>query len=424
VLPSRVARRRDCAARKMGAMPHDMVKAAAANERAPVTGESYTSARHLVVAERHAEAGLRLFPEPDVTRDGPLGWAEPSVNFLLESTRPVAAAGRANVNAWYSRFPDRDGGFGARLKSPRGADHEVALDELLLHERLARKATVSYEEDGPGPDFRLYSDGRYIGAIEVLSLFMGQGWSDVQARHGRIADELNRRLALDRWFIYFEVVQLDRDPSARALASWVSRIIDQLPDPTKSGVREHHHTYTAQGVRLSFTFAACKPDPAGPRGRIVGPGPILGGFVKSSDRLRVAFQKKAGSRYDLRDSPFALCVGIHDPFCSLDQIETALYGNVQYEVATMTRSRAQNGFFGRGPRDPGGKNTRISCVFVMSNWHPWEPEKARFMRLDNPFAMRPFPEELLAVDARVARVGQGKGRISCEWRPARPVDTW
>jgi hypothetical protein len=423
VVPSRVARSRDCAARKMDAMPHDKTKAAA-RQRMAVTGEAYTEARRMVIAERGAQAGSSLFPEPDVTRDGPLGWVEPPVNFLLESTRPIAVAGRVNVNAWYSRFPDREGRFGARLKSCKGTDHEVALDELLLHERLAQKAKVSYEENGTGPDFRLYSGGRHVGAVEVMSLFMEQGWSEVQARHGRIADELNRRLALDRWFIYFDVVQLDRDPSAKALTEWASEIMEELPDPSKSGIREHHRTYTAQGVRLSFTFAACKPDPDRPRGRIVGPGPVIGGLVKSGDRLRTALQKKAGNRYDLRDSPFAICVGLHDPFCSLDQIEAALYGNVQYEVATMSRSRAQNGFFGRRPGEPEGRNTRISCVFVISNWHPWEPEKARIIRLDNPFAARRFPEELLAVDAQVARVDHGDGRFSFEWLPARPADAW
>jgi hypothetical protein len=119
----------------------------------------------MIIPEQRAQADPLLFPEPGAARDGPLGWAEPSVNFLLESTRPVAAAGRANVNAWYSRFPDHEGNLGARLTSPRGADHEVALDELLLHEKLAQKAKVSYEEDGSGPDFRLYSDDRHIGAI-------------------------------------------------------------------------------------------------------------------------------------------------------------------------------------------------------------------------------------------------------------------
>ena len=423
VIAIAVARRRDSAAGGMGTMPHDKVKAAA-RKRMAMTGEARTEARRKVIAEEQARASLLLLPEPALVREGPLGWAEPSVNFLLESTRPIAATGRANVNEWYSRFPDHDRGFGTRLTSRKGTDHEVALDELLLHERLAQNARVSYEEDRQGPDFRLYRDEKYLGAIEVMSLYMERGWSDEQARHSRIADQLNSRLSLDRWFISFEVAQLDREPSARGLASWVSGIIDQLPDPGMSDTRTHHETYTANRVRLRFMFSPCKPDPTGTRGRIVGPGPVIGGFVKSAERLRIALQKKAGGRYELRDSPFAVCVGVHDPFCSLDQIEAALYGNVQYEVATMARSRAENGFFGRGPECPEGKNTRISCVFAMSNWHPWQPEKARVIRLDNPFAAQPFPEGLLAVDAQVTRVDHGNGRISFEWLPSRPADTW
>jgi hypothetical protein len=388
------------------------------------TSEPYSKARRKVLAEEQARAGLLLFPEPTLVHEGPLGMAEPSVNFLLESTRSVAATGRANVNDWYSRFPDHDGRFGARLISPKGTDHEVALDELLLHERLTPNARVSYEEDGQGPDFRLYLGQEHLSAIEVMSLFMEHGWSGEQARHGRIADELNRRLSIDRWFISFEIAQLDRDPSVKGLASWVSGVIDQLSNLGGPDIRAHHDTYTANGVRLYFTFSPCKPDPAGARDRIVGPGPIIGGFVKSAERLRVALNAKAGSRYELRDSPFAIFVGVHDPFCSLDQVEAALYGSVQYEVATMARSRAETGFFGRGPECPEGRNTRISCVFVMSNWHPWQPEKARVIRMDNPFAARQFPEGLLAVDAQVARIDRGNGRFSCEWLPGRPSDTW
>jgi hypothetical protein len=402
-------------------MPHDKIKAAA-RKRMAVTQEPYTTARRKVITEEQARKSLPLFPEPAFVRDGPLGWAEPSVNFLLESTRPIAATGRANVNDWYSRFPDHDGGFGARLTSPRGTDHEVALDELLLHERLAQNARVSYEEDGQGPDFRLYRDDKYLGAIEVMSLFMERGWSDDQIRHGRIADELNKRLRLDKWFVSFEIAQLDRDPSGKGLANWVSATIDRISDQEDPNIRSHHETYTADGVRLHFTFSACKPDPTGARGRIVGPGPVIGGWVKSAERLRIALRGKAGGRYQLRGCPFAICAVVHDPFCSLDQIEDALYGSVQYEVATMAHSRAKNGFFGRGPEDPAGKNTRISCIFVMSNWRPWQPEKARIVRLDNPFATQPFPEELLAVDAQVVRINHNDGRSAWEWRPDRPTD--
>src|SRR5262245_50865852 len=113
----------------MGTMSHDKIKAAT-RTRMALTGEPYNKARRQVIADRQARTGSLLFPEPTLVREGPLGWAEPSVNFLLESSRSVAATGRTNVNEWYSRFPDPDRKFGTRLISPRGTDHESALDEL------------------------------------------------------------------------------------------------------------------------------------------------------------------------------------------------------------------------------------------------------------------------------------------------------
>ncbi len=118
------------------------------------------------------------FPEPAARRDGPMGWAEPSVSFYLKSTRPVASVGRATINDWYSRFPDPNGAFLGRIRSAEDADHEGALDE---------------------------------------------------PRHDRLADELDKRVSPDRWGLNFEIIRMDRTPSARRLATWVRRTVDALP---------------------------------------------------------------------------------------------------------------------------------------------------------------------------------------------------
>ena len=134
------------------------------------------------------------FPEPTVPRTGPMGGTEPRVNFYLQSTRPEAVSGRSVVNEWYARFPDPNGHFQRRLRSTEDADHEGPLDELFIYQRLIRNARVSYEEGGRGPDFRLYRDSVHIASVEMISLFMRHDWEARQARHDRIADELNRRL--------------------------------------------------------------------------------------------------------------------------------------------------------------------------------------------------------------------------------------
>jgi hypothetical protein len=404
-------------------MSHDKIKPVVHQQLAD-TGEPYAEARRQVLTSPGS-----VFSEPAVPRDAPLGWAEPSVNFLLQSTRPLAAKGRKTINYWYSHFPDLDRKFRARLRSSKGTDYEVAQDELFVHERLVGNARVSYEEGGAGPDFRLYQGPDYLGAIEVLSLFMAGDWSNQQNQHGRIADELNRRLTLDKWFVSFEVKKSDRDPSFKPLATWINRTISRLPDPLGVDGRTQAVTYTAEGIQLDFTFIRCKPSPVGARDRIVGPGPVIGGFVKSGERLRVALDGKAGGRYELRNSPFALCVCVHDPFCSLDQLETSLYGRVQYEYEVggsgeVNRSRAKDGFFGRTPGNLGGKNRRVSCVFAVNNWQPWSPEKASVLRLDNPFADHQFPDDLLATNSRVAHVESDGSRSTFDWVPGRPSDVF
>jgi hypothetical protein len=388
------------------------------------TGEPYAEKRRQPQDGPHV-----VFVEPEIPFDGPIGWAEAPVNFLIKSSRPAACLARKTINDWYSRFPDPDGKFRARLTSQKGTGHQVALDELYVHEHLTRSAKVSYEEGGTGPDFRIYQGTEYLGAVEVLSLFMAADWSGQQDRHSRIADELNKRLTLDRWFIGFEIIRLDRDPSFAKLASWVNREITSLPVAPETESMTRAATYSAKGIQLDFSFSRCEPRPAGTRDRIVAAGPVIGGLVRSGGRLLVALTKKAGGRYELRNAPLALCVGVHDPFCDLDELETAIYGHVQYAYQVggsgeVNRSRAHDGFFGRTPRPREGKNRRVSCVFAVCNWFPWTSEKSVILRFDNPFADHPFPENLLPAAAQVTRVQKDRPGITFDWVPARPSLAW
>ena len=71
-----------------------------------------------------------------------------------------------------------------------------------------------------------------------------------------------------------------------------------------------------------------------------------------------------------RGRPFAVLIGIHDAFCSLDQIVDALLGGEQVAVATGRVSRRGDGFYGRSQQFPNGKNRRVSCVFALQDWMP------------------------------------------------------
>ena len=127
----------------------------------------------------------------------------------------------------------------------------------------------------------------HVASIEMISLFMRHDWDTEQARHDRIADELNRRLEVGRWGLHFEIARLDRSPPLGRLVAWVKRTIDTLPsyDSTKlDSFSPPRRSFTSDGVNLQFEFTPRTA--ARPGDRIVGSGPVIGGFVNSAIRLR------------------------------------------------------------------------------------------------------------------------------------------
>jgi hypothetical protein len=186
---------------------------------------------------------------------------------------------------------------------------------------------------------------------------MRQAWSGEEQRHGRLRDELDGRLTLSSHYI-------------------------------------------SKAVELEFIFAPRPSDtPPKPTDRIDALGPMLGGWVNSDLRLRDALDAKAGNRYDLRDRPFVILIGVHDVFCSLDQIMDALLAESRLPVATGNVSRRGDGFYGSSQRYPNGKNRRVSCVFALQDWMPGVSEP-RLLRFDNPFSEMEFPNEVLPADYR------------------------
>lgn len=358
-----------------------------------------------------------VFPEPTVQRDGSLGGAEPEVNFYLTSTRPEAVAARQWVNAAYSRFPDTTGSLASRLRSTDNIQHLSALDELFVHEQLVPYGRVVPEEGGQGPDFRIYRDTEYVGAVEVATLFMKQELAAEMQRHATITDFLNARVALTDWFVHFEVIEQDR-------ANWVGQQIQGLPGAGVAGrTAMPWMPYETDGVKLRFRFVPRVSDvPPKPTDHIVGMGPMIGGFVDSYLRLRSALEKKVQKRYDTRDKPMAIFVGERDTMSSLDQFEDALLGNEQVVIAIGQVERAKNGFFGLTKERPEGKRREISCLITTRGWVPWAPTAATLVRFDNPFAASEFPDDLLPAQYRLAKVEIDHG-VAMAWLPPGHPDS-
>jgi hypothetical protein len=369
-----------------------------------------------------------LFEEPLKARTRPLGRIEPSVHFLTESTRPEAVAARRVVNSWYYEFPDQNGSFGRRLRSELDREHYQALDELSIHNLLRQHHhDVRYEEGGVGPDFRVNEDGRCLAALEVLSLFQRQDWTAEEKRHARLADALDAQLRPTAgYFVHFELQHAEREPSPVRFVEFVREGLDALPPHEQlvqslTAIRPRDHLpsaiYEEHGVRALIEFVPMVPDAPSktdPDARIVGMGPIIGGVVNSGERLKKKVKAKAGGRYDIEGVPFLVLAGIHDMFCSDNQVVTALYGGETVTFPSGEPGRRNDGLFGVDPHHPKGRQKRLSAVGVIRGLR-WEAETVDFAILHNPYAATPWPRELLSAGRTFDVVTTADGFMTLDW---------
>jgi hypothetical protein len=366
-----------------------------------------------------------LFGEPDQPRTRWLGRVEPKVHWLTESTRPEAQEARLVVNRWYEAFPDPAGVFAAKLRSDEDAAHFQALGELHLHHLLReRHADVRYEEDGHGPDFRIYVGGTCIGAIEMVSLFQRQDWSAEQLRYGRLADELDRRVRPTAgYFANFQIKRAERDPSPRRFAQFVRDRIAELPphDQAPPSITQQRFDYEEDGVRIEVRFGPMKADARSltdPDARISGIGQVVGGFVNSASRLRARLAEKASSKqrelYGVDGLPFLVAVGVHDICCSTDEVIDALYGSLAVVVGTGEGVRQQDGFFGVDREHRDGRRRAVSGVAVVAG-SPYGPGPAEVTLFHNPFASHVWPPGLLSVARSWGVVERSEGSMRLDW---------
>jgi hypothetical protein len=364
----------------------------------------------------------RVFDEPLVPRTTPLTGTEPQVNWFLQSTRPEAIEGRRIINDLYSRFPDKSGRIRADLRGYDEKRRLSALDEILVHDMLARRQRVEYEEgDGTRPDFRLYDhrDDAYVGAVEVLTLFLREDWDAQERRHAQLQDDLNARLRLTTHWIDFEVRRWDSNPSTRHMAKWIERALDELrTDPSALPVDRfgrQEKVYSTKAVEIVVQFFPLSPTyVVGENARVVLGGAPIAGFINSGARLRERLDEKAG-KYDLHGKPFAIVVGVRDPMCDISEIYEALVGGEEVVIATHQSQRKGDGFFGIWGHRRDGKHRQVSAVFSVHEWYPGGPYRPRITRFDNPMAATPFAEDGLPYSGRWGVTERGATYVRADW---------
>jgi hypothetical protein len=342
-----------------------------------------------------------VFPEPPLNpSDGPF---RNYADWIRDSTSTEARAARVDINTWYAVFPDRDTMVLSRLREHKDVVVLQALDELYTHNLLSKSYEARYEDDERSPDFRLYRGSEYVAGIEVLTLFTEESFASMETRNSRLADEINKRVGSDLWYVGIDIIDWKRQPRYSDVARWLNETLAQIGPPTPNLARDEYPSavYSSPGVDLAFEFIPRSNPSATGSGGIVGFGPGFALPVKPALRLRRNVSDKAGSTYDHRGRPYAVLVSVRDVSCANQDIIDALYGDDaisfppgQPDLATSIRRN--NGLFGRSASEPEGRNRRLSCLFaLMRGWEPGSTVQPTIFRHDNPFAELAFPGDVL-----------------------------
>lgn len=225
------------------------------------------------------------------------------------------------------------------------------------------------------------------------------------------------------YFVDFQFEVIGRDPSPTKFVKWLRAQLAALPayDRIDLGFDRRNlptATYSEQDARIRVRFMPMRkaaPARTDPDARIVGSGPAIGGVVNAAARLKERVGAKAGGRYDLRDAPFLVAVGIHDVVCSDEQVLEAAVGGESIVLATQELVRRNDGLFGKDAANPDGRHRRLSGVAVINSFRPWSPEDTDIALFRNPYAALDRPVSVLP-PTRTFRLGLRRdGVFGFDW---------
>jgi hypothetical protein len=321
-----------------------------------------------------------------------------------------------------------------RGRYAKNAEHYGAMDELYVHHLLQDVTPeIRYEEGGRGPDFRLYTDGRPVLAVEVLSLFMRDDWTQATRAFGRLGDYLNRQLRLQGSFLDVDILEQQADLPLRAIAADARKFLAALPDPQVAAAGTGAvpaADFQRPGVHVRLRALPMRPgarSSTNPDARIVGAGPVIGGMVNSHLRLKRALSDKRAERYELVPGiPYLIVVGNHDLVCDENQLMRAVYGYDWEQPAQpaqpgppLVADEALRGFFDSSRMlgtSGAPRNTRVSAVAVINEPRPCLLNGIQHLVMDNPHASAPLAAELFPATHRF-RAWEG---TNWAWRPRHP----
>lgn len=327
---------------------------------------------------------MSLFDSFERIDGSPATFEEDSFAFLNRARGPVWERIRDVLDQWFADYPPGHAAdIRARFRSRRPGQHPSAWWELYLHRlfsRLGYELTPHPEVTSTTrrPDFEMTrGEARlYLEAAVVFSGVVDEERDGV--REGWIMDALNRGTNRNFYVgIEFEQLGVQRPKDQhvyRPIEEWLATL-----DPDEATV-----VYERTGALPEKLFSVrewrfrCRAYPVKPdarsdsaAGRLLGHGPITGGFLDDREQLVDTLKQKRG-KYGELDAPLVVAVNCASSFMEDDDIASALYGRSVAYLNTLgvaesaaPPNRLRDGIW---TNDAGH---RMAAVVSAVQLHPW-----------------------------------------------------
>jgi hypothetical protein len=342
-----------------------------------------------------------LFDGLERTNASPAKHGEDSFHFLNRAASTYWRTIREELEQWFQTYPSTHrADLRSRFRSRRPDQHWAAWWELYLFRVFtALGFSVEVHPDvatGPGrPDFRVDAEENfYVEATTVFSGVVEEG------RHGERESWILNALDEGRSDNFFVGVRFDtvgqERPSTREVVRPVEKWLRGLdPDVVaasmKAGARPPIHPFAFRDWRIRLEAFPIRPEARGdPDHRLVGVGPMSGGYVNDREILGKALERKK-RRHSKVDSPLVVAVLGMSTFLDDLDVEQALFGSEAVVIDSGQLVRKPDGFW-RGTRGASARD--VSAALVGTAIHP-PFVTTRWPRLWlNPWATRPLDVEV------------------------------
>jgi hypothetical protein len=361
---------------------------------------------------------MLLFDPIARSNSEPASYGEDSFSFLNRVDSRAWAEVRRVLEEWFSSYPAAHAvDLRARFRSPIPSQHWGAWWELYLYRlftclEFAVVVHPDTPERGTHPDFRLDRGGEafFMEALAVSSGVVEEGRHGT--REGWILDAVNQAKNANFFVgLDFEHVGMER-PRLREVTNPIEQWLESLdPDEVTTAILEGGEPpelrLPIRDWELSVEAYPVNQEHRGdPDHRLLGRGPISGGWVNDIEVLQKGLRRKFRHYGDLEE-PFVVAVLGISSFLEARDVEQALFGRhaVQFEIGRPDRSRwvRQRDGVRMGPKGPRG--TAVSAVLSAANLHPWACTRELPRLWFNPWAKMPFEFELPLATARASDAG-------------------